>query len=364
MEIKHLLKEVGEARKEKNYVSKLEKALASQEAFRSELLEAIQSKLTPVKLTPPKLGKAKHPSKREIVVMLNDTHYGLIVDPEEVNNLNSYGWKEASRRTAAVIEQALAYKSHVKDIRKVHLVLNGDIIAGVIHATNTKGIDLLVHQMNGALHILSHAITALSKRFSEIEVHCAVGNHARMPHKDLGRVMQEKFDSYETLIYTGLSAIFKNNKNVTFNIPKTPYTFINLPAGRALVTHGDTIFEKALGNTGKVINVKNLGEAIQNFNFGETKKKKAPVKLALFGHVHSMCNFVYKGVAVYVAPSLCGIDPYANSLNITDNFAGQVVFESTEDFIFGDSRLVSVIEADERKELDKLIPVFDRNLKA
>lgn len=350
------------------YVAKLEKLLGNKELQEQKVLEILSTKLKPIK--PVKLvnfKKQKSKQKREIVMMLNDTHFGLVVKGDEVNDLNSYDWTEASRRVAMVIKEAIDFKPHTRnEVEKIHLVLNGDIIAGLIHGLNTQSLDLYVNQLNGTLHILTHALSQLLKHFKVVQVHGISGNHEDAVHKREGgnRVVTEKFDSYLNTVMYSLSAVFKDNKRVSFNFPKTPYLFFDLPGGRAMAAHGDTVFSKALGNPGTTINVKSLSEEIRKFNAGEVSRGKAPVKLVLFGHTHCFAHFITAdGVEVYNAPSLSGTDGYAHSLNINHNFVGQLVFESTKNFILGDSRLIRVSHADKDASLDKIIPVFNRDLK-
>lgn len=350
------------------YVAKLEKQLGSRELFEAAVVEAIQEQIKPlprIKLTNPKKQKSK--IKRELVVSLNDTHYGLIVDPDEVNGLNKFGWQEACRRTAMVLRETIDFKPHTRaEVEKVHLVLNGDLIAGLIHGLNTKGIDLFVYQMNGAVHILAHFVSHLLANFKDVEVHGVVGNHSEAIHKREGghRVTTEHFDSYANVLFFGLSTAFKDNPRVKFNFPKTPYAFIDLPAGRMMIAHGHSIFSKQLGNPGTSVNVKSLSDSIRKFNSGEIALGRKPVKLVLFGHTHTHCHFVTgDDLEVYVAPSLSGTDGYAHGLNINTNFVGQVVFESVKDIILADHRLVRVNKADKDSTLDTLIPTYKQELK-
>lgn len=370
-ELSRLLQQVAKhqaAETKKSYTSKLEKMLADKVSFQEELKELVQEMLPPTFLQKNTFkAKGRGPSERELVVMLNDTHYGLIVDPDEVNGLNSYGWKEACRRTALVIQQAITYKPHNKNkISKVNLVICGDTISGIIHGLATKQQDLLTHQLNGAVHIFSHAISLLMNAYPKAQIHVTgiSGNHGDMPHKREGnRVVTEKYDSYENIVFYSLSWAFNRCSQVTFNFPKTPYAFLNLPGGRALVCHGDVLFSKSLGNPGKNLNIKGLSEEIHKFSLGETKRGRKPIDLVLLGHVHVFVNFkTFQGTEIFVSPSLSGVDGYAHSLNINDNLTGQVIFESTEDHVIGDRRLVEVTRADKDKSLDKLIPTFKRTL--
>jgi len=359
---------IEESKEYSKYINKLERRVGSKELFENTLAEAVKANLAPlpkIKVKSYKAPKGKA-VEREIVVMLNDTHYGLIVDPDEVGSVNKFGWKEACRRTALIIKETLEYKLHARDqVSRVHLLLNGDLISGVIHNLSGKTQDLAVHQVNGAVHILTYAIAELAKEFKEVQISGICGNHEDFPHKrEGGRAIQEKYDSFANLIFYSLSVAFRNSKHVTFNFPKTPYAFLDLPGGRTLLAHGDTVFSKSLGNPGRQINVESISKEIKKFNAGEILKGKSPVKLLLLGHVHTFAHFITDdGVEVYIAPSLSGTDGYAHSLTINTNSTGQVVFESTEKFVMGDARLIRVTQADEDKELDNIIPTFTKQLK-
>ncbi len=353
---------------EKSYIDHLEKTIGKTTLLSEEIKQIVTTNFKPIsKIKPTSLKqKTKNPIKREMVAMLNDTHIGVVVDPEEINNANSFDFKEAGRRFAFFAKEVSNYKLHARsETKKLHLILNGDLIAGIIHGLATRSIHLLTHQMNAAIHIFGHTIGHLAKDFNEIEVHGIAGNHCRMVHKEGGkRAVAEVYDSYANIIFYALSAMFQNNKQISFNFPKTPYGFINLPAGRAMYAHGDHIFSKYLGNPGTTINVKSLSSAIKDFNAGELAQGRDPVKLILFAHVHVFAHFITNdGVEVYISPSLSGLDQFAHSLTINNNFIAQPVFESTKDYIMGDSRLIRLNKADNDATLDKIIPEYKKELK-
>lgn len=359
---------IQKTRDQASYISKLEKQLGNSHNLSEELKTIVKENFKPiVKIKPRSLKHSKIKGvKRELVAMLNDTHIGVIVDPEEVNHTNSFDFKEAGRRFAFFAKEVSNYKNHARsETKKLHLILNGDLIAGIIHGTTTRSIHLLTHQISAAIHIFGHTIAHLAKDFNEIEVHGISGNHDRCVHKEHGkRAVAEVYDSYANIIFYALSGIFSNNKQISFNFPKTPYGFINLPAGRAMFVHGDHIFSKSLGNPGSSINVKGLSSAIKDFNAGEVAQGRDPVKLLLFAHVHTYAHFITNdGVEVYISPSLSGLDQFAHSLTINNNFIAQPVFESTKDYIMGDSRLIRLNSADKDDTLDKIIPEYKKELK-
>lgn len=350
----------------KSYVNRLESQIGKAGILEEDIKAALNKIIVPLKIPKAKLPKSKSGVKREVVVMLNDCHYGLVVPSNEVGGVNSFSWTEACRRTAYLAKQVGDYKIEKRgNVDKLHIVLNGDMIQGTIHDLNTRTMELLSHQQNGTIHILTYFIGYCAQFYKQVCIHGLSGNHDDSMHRrEHGhRVTSHKADSNLAPVYFALSAAFRDNKNIEFNIPPGMYTDINLPGGRCLVTHGDTMFSKQLGNPGKSLNTDGIGAAINKYNYGEIEIGKKPYKLCLFGHVHSQaCFTTFDGTKVYIAPSLSGIDIYAKSLAINNNQIGQVLFESTREHIFGDARLVKLNEADKDNTLDSIIPIYKNNL--
>lgn len=349
-----------------SYIGKLEKEVGTKFNLQEKVEEVVKS--LKIKVTKKKKAKKirKGAEKVDVVAMLNDTHIGQIIDAEEIGGLNNFDFKEAGRRVAMYIKEVGTYKNYKRDqVETLHLALNGDLLSGVIHNLTTKSQHLLTFQMNGLLHILTNAIEYLRTEYANINVYGIAGNHDRMIHKEGGkRATVEEYDSYSNIVFYALSTVFRNCPDVKFNFPKTPYVFMDLPGGRAMVVHGHNIFSKALGNIGRSINVKGLTEAIRDFNAGEIAKGNEPIKLLLLGHVHNFGHFVnVDGVEVVIAPSLSGLDTFAHGLTINSSLAGQVVFESTKKYILGDMRLIRLQDADKDASLDKIIPEYKKDLK-
>ncbi len=164
-------------------------------------------------------------------------------------------------------------------------------------------------------------------------------------------------------MFFGLSAAFRDAPTINFHTQRGLYGSLPLPAGRAIYTHGHLLFSRELGNPGTTVKTRILSDAVMRFNNGEREKGLDPAKLILLGHTHSHFHFTTPdGVQVYNVPSLSGIDSYAASLGINHNLVAQLVFECTEKYIFGDSRLIHLQQADALEELDKIIPVYQRDL--
>jgi len=312
------------------------------------------------------LKKIKAPSaeKRELVALLCDWHLGLRVDNSEVGNSNKFSWVEGCRRCAFYAQEIANYKiTHRASTKKLHLAGLGDINHGKIHNTTGIDTDLIVHQMNGALHVLYHMISYLLNFFDEIVFYGIPGNHEDWPFRREGgnRVNQQKYDSVINPIYYALSLIFAGR--VKFVIPKTQYVMIDTIGGRLMGVHGDTVFS-AIQGPSKSINFKTLTHQIESFNTGEIKKGHPPIAGVLAGHVHQELKAkTQNGIDVVVNSTLSGLDPFANSLSINYAIASQTIIESTKNHPCGDIRRVQFSkEVDNNKELDKIIPIYDLEL--
>lgn len=354
-----------DAKEKSKQVNQQEMKVGRNLLFKEKLLETLEKNIKPIKINSIlKPSKKKH-LEREVVVSINDAHYGCIVAPEEVGGSNRFDWEIACRRTAFLAQQVIDYKIEKRsEVKQLHVVLNGDILQGAIHDLTARTAELIAFQQIGAMHILTHFISAVAQHYPKVIVHGISGNHDDMPHRrEGGRVTSHKYDSFVSPVFAGLSLAFKNCKHISFNFPKSLFIDINLPGGRMLVTHGDTMFSRQLGNPGSSLNIAGLSDAINRFNTGEINKGNSPFKLMLFGHVHNHVHFTtFDGVKVYIPPSLSGIDSYAHSLGINNNQSGQLIFESTKNHILGDARLVDLLRADSNDELDKIIPVYTNNL--
>lgn len=338
--------------------------------YLQELTASLQKlKLNPIQLNKKEirsyLDKISKPTSvdRELIGVFSDMHYGLTIDKEEVNDKNSYGWTEACRRTAYMIQEIASYKmEHRKNTKKLHMAYLGDLINGVIHNLSGTDNDLLVHQECGLFHIVYHSLTYLLNFFEEIEVYALPGNHDRRFHRENGgRVSSQKFDSHINTIFFALSATFKDR--IKFNIPKSQNVMIDTIGGRICCAHGDTNFS-ALKNPGSSINTKTLTHQIESFNQGELRTGNPDIKAVIFGHVHQeLQSRTMNGIDVLVNCCLSGLDPFAASLTINSSLPSQTIIESSKNFAMGDTRRVRFnTKIDQDKELDKIIPIYKHEI--
>ena len=300
---------------------------------------------------PPVLLTKKVNIKRAVVAHYSDAHLGANIDKKELI-INEYNSSIAARRTALYFKQLGEYKLSKRKGTKLVLLLNGDLLQGVIH--NQEGnLDLMTLQFEEILWILSQGISYLANLYIEVEVICSTGNHERAMWKmDKGRATAQKWDSFASMAYVALNRVFETYNNVTFIIKKTPYIDHMVLGKRIFVTHGDTSFN--VGNVSKAVSISNIENQINKINNSDltlTKKFDA----FFIGHVHfPMVLLSQTGCHIFINGCVSGVDPFAQCIGIVNNQVVQQFVEFTEDHI-GDMRFVDLRQADDNEKLDKII---------
>lgn len=327
--------------------------------IKDELTSSIQELIEKHPLKFHKPVKAKKSSKtkkrRVLVAHISDTHFGAVINKDEVQ-VNEFNWTVAARRMALFAEQIANYKPQYRKDTKLRLVINGDIMAGIIHNQEWFA-DLMSYQFAGTLSILGQFSSYLAQHFAEVEIDCTTGNHERFTHKaSSNRATTHKFDSFGTQVYVALKALLSKHPNIKVNIPKEPYAVIREFGHTVLATHGDTVIN--VGMPGSSLNMKSINDQINKLNASDLSEKKFDV--VMVGHVHTpTIQLLENGCMLVVNGCLSGLDPYAQSVGIFTSNPTQQIFEMTEEHSVGDIRLIQVKDGDARKDLDKIIEPYD-----
>lgn len=345
----------------RGYKNKLEAQYGRDIFLKDEFLQVFREvmKDTVIKLHKPVSPKKKTNTQidRSLVVHFSDTHFGCNIESSELNNLNEFNWTIAARRSAFLMDQVVTYKPQYRENTELVMLINGDIIAGVIH-DQEWAVDLLTTQFAGAISIFSQAISYAAQNFNKIRVICTPGNHGRAMHKtSKDRALTHKWDSYENMIYVALREIFKDKyDNVEFIIPECPYAIVDIQGHKFLITHGDTVIN--VGNPGKNLNMKSINEQINKVN-SQLIKGDENFAAIVVGHVHvPTVQETEGGTMLLINGTLSGLDSYAQSLGIFSKNATQTLFEVVPGYAVGDIRLIRLRDADEIEPLDEIIEPF------
>jgi hypothetical protein len=262
---------------------------------------------------PPKWLVKSSPSKGAPGVptlFLSDLHWGEVVNPAEVNYLNSFDRDIAKRRLKSTIESTIDLcTNHMVNPKYPGIVvaLGGDMISGHIHeelAETNDGTNI-EHVLELFDH-LTWAIDSLADVFGKVFVPCAFGNHGRMFKQY--RHKQAAATSFDWMLYTMLEKHYTNAKDtrVQFQIPFGFDAYYKVYSVNYLLTHGDRLGVK--GGSGVVGMLGPIARGVAKVKTEYATQKK-PIDYVVMGHWHQYLSL--KGIIVN--GSLKGYDEYAMS---------------------------------------------------
>lgn len=310
--------------------------------FTDELREIIET--APVYCNPYQPSKKKT-VKRAVNILLSDLHFGADLDPAE--SPLAYGRVEERRRMAAITREVMDYKTHYRDHTELVVHLAGDIIQGKLH--DVVAAAPVAEQVARAIFLLGSFLRHAAENYMRVTVNCTPGNHGRIKDRHSDRAVNQKWDSFENIIYESLRIMFSNVKNISFNIPKTPFYEYELFGMRGFVTHGDTVLNP--GYPGKAVNVARLEAQIL-----QLMAARGHYDLIAVGHVHVPSVISLPSTVLITNGCLLPPDPFAVSIGLHKNAAAQQLWETVPGYMFGDHRMLNVNEkTDKDASLDKVI---------
>jgi hypothetical protein len=305
-----------------------------------------------------KNGKPKKngPTKRIINGLFSDLHFGSDLSSEELPL--SFGKVEEARRFASICKGLAQYKPQYRNETKLYVHLAGDIIQGQLHDPRTGA--PLTEQVARAIHIITSGLVFLAGQFPRgVEVFCTPGNHGRNITRHKDRAVDQKWDSFENIIYYSIKKALKYIPNIKVNIPKTGHYTYQCFNEKGFVTHGDTILE--VGYPGTKIDITNSRKQINEINAAEIGLGNTGYKLFAVGHVHvGSITHLPNGAILMTNGCLLPPDFYAVSRGNFHTACGQWIWESVDGHIVGDHRFLVVDEkTDKDMSLDQIIIPFD-----
>ena len=255
------------------------------------------------------IKEPKSPSSPGVpTLFLSDLHWGEVVQPSQINNVNQYNLKIAHARMQAVVGttlELLRIISPKMDYPGIVVPLGGDLISGNIHdeltATNELNTMPTVLDLYGVLILV---ISTLAHAVGHVFVPCVSGNHGRDTRKIWGK--DRHATSFDWLLYCLLAKHFEGDKRITFYIPDGPDAYYRVHNHRYLLTHGDQ-FKGGDGVIGA------LGPIIRGDH--RKRSRNGQIDMAydtmLIGHWHQLIQLT----RLIVNGTLKGYDEFAYSNN-------------------------------------------------
>lgn len=295
----------------KKYEEMLER-LTRAEAERDAALKVVREPQTHV------IKPYKEDTDSEAVAFMiaSDWHVEEVVEPEQVNGLNTYNMDIARSRADAFFRNGLKLvKIFQHDVRvdKLVLPLLGDFITGNIHdesveVSAVQPIDATIFAQDliasGIEHLLKDAT------LKEIIVPCHSGNHGRMVRER--RHAMETGYSLEYMMYRSLALHFQHEPRVKFIVPRAYHSYMEVYDYTIRFHHGHNInYGGGVGGITIPVN-----KAIAQWD------KIRQADLDIFGHFHQMLDggkFIANG-------SLIGYNAYALSVKASAEPPAQQFF--------------------------------------
>ncbi len=274
---------------QRSALSKLIRERARQEELNELLVDAVSNGNLP-RLDYSPSGVVS--SDNDILVSLNDIHYGANVD-NYWNKYNSDICRDMMRR----------YLDRIIEIGELHnsenciVWENGDAISGNIHhsiaVTNKENV---IEQVVGVSELIAEFLAELSKHFTTVQFVSVSGNHSRIDIKDRA-LKDERLDD---LVEWYLSARLQNFENVIIGagdkVDSTMY-LIDVRGKTYCGIHGDYD-----GSAAKV-------QALQTM-------ARRPLYAVLSGHLHHCRMDEVQGIKTVMAGSFLGMDDFCVSKRI------------------------------------------------
>ena len=187
-------------------------------------------------------SRSKGKTAQVVVAPLSDLHVGDNVDLEQMAGLNQYDIDIFNKRLYGWATQLLnlvELRRNVAPIDELVIPMLGDMVSGDIHEELARtNIDNCMEQMIRGANLISQALLLLTPHFKKITIPCVVGNHGRMTRKP---PMKDKYMDWDYMLYQWLAAYMRNQKHVTFSIPKTFLNSFEVCKRKILIMHGDSI---------------------------------------------------------------------------------------------------------------------------
>lgn len=263
--------------------------------------------------------KSKGDSSKSIpVLFLSDLHFDEVVEPSQVEYVNSYNREIASKRIKAVFNNALDLLTRKLKGKYAGCVvaLGGDLLSGNIHEELAETNEAtILDSILTLTDLLEAGLRQMAQEFGKVYVPCVVGNHGRIHKKPRFKFRVQQ--NYEWLVYQLLAKRFAHEPNVTFEIPDATDVTFKLFGVTFLLTHGDQ-FKGGSGISG-IFTPLMLGAS------RKLKRQQAvqkPFDVMMCGHFHS---YIHTN-SLIINGTTKGYDEFAYGMNFPFEKPQQALF--------------------------------------
>lgn len=256
----------------------------------------------------PKYGSINKLSDKEAILLLSDWHYGQC----SANNANEFNTAIAEQRIQELVNQVIEYSKYFNP-SKLHIILLGDMMNGLIHVTSRiQSTDNVCDQFKGVTLKLIDLIRTMRDYFPQVNVYGVRGNHDRMIPNLKEHVVSESF--FDIIPFT-LKLAFQSIKgiNVIDNDKDAEIVTAKICDKNIVAVHGDK---------------DNPRKAVDNL----TGMFKTCPDFIFMGHFHHREEFERFNSRVIVNGSFCGVDEFATNQRLISYPSQTLLILDKDDF--------------------------------
>jgi len=314
-------------------------------AFKQAAAEYLRDKITPTGYARKAPDRAM---KRSAVLLLSDLHIGA--ELSALDNPMPYRAIEEARRLEFVVRQLLDFKPQYRNNTEAVVLLNGDVIEGLLMHDFRDGAPL-VEQQCAFLKYMQSALGLIAQQFPSVRVICQPGNHGRNKLRHPGRATSSKWDGVEWGLYWSLKEMCSGLRNTTWDLGFRAVSIVDLHGSKLGLTHGDTEV-KFVHPDKSDQNARIMDRVNSTHIYG--------VEFAAWaiGHYHSP-RYLPRNPSLVCNGALIPPNGYARGEGYISDPCGQFLWEACEGFPVGDLRFIGVGRAQDIDEaLGTLIKPF------
>lgn len=296
-----------------------------------------------------RLPRPEQSARRTACVLLSDLHLGSELD--SLDEPYPFRAVEEARRLEFVLRQFVEFKPQYRDVTDALVILNGDLIDGMLLHDLRSGAPL-TEQKAIFWQYFTRFISHVAATYKSARIVCLPGNHGRDKLRHPGRATASRWDSHEWSMMYALQMMCSELKNLEWIIPFRSVGIVDVQGSTLGVAHADA--EPKLGDPDT--KAKDNFASLSKIN--STRIYGTEFDGWVFGHYH-------KGRLIPGDPSQLWNGPlvppngHARSSGYIGEICGQWIWESVEGHLFGDARFIEVGPSQDRDErLGTLIRPF------
>jgi len=263
--------------------------------------------------------KSKGDSSKSVpVLFLSDLHFDEVVEPSQVEYVNSYNREIAVKRIQTVFNNSLDLLTRKLKNKYAGCIvaLGGDLLSGNIHEELAETNEATILESILVLtDVLEAGLRSMADSFGSLYVPCVVGNHGRIHKKPRFKFRVQQ--NYEWIVYQLLAKRFFNDARVRFDIPESTDVTFKVFDVTFLLTHGDQ-FKGGSGISG-IFTPLMLGAS------RKLKRQQAvhkPFDVMMCGHFHS---YIHTN-SLIINGTTKGYDEFAYGMNFPFEKPQQALF--------------------------------------